>query len=199
MQFGRHVLVIDDHDIFRHGLRALLSDCCPDVTVLEATAIEQVFEAPCPAPDLVLLDIRLPGLSGLDGIAPIKERWPDAVVAILSSLESTEAESEVLARGAAAFISKGEPGERILRRLQSLMEHSVGDASDPVPSPTPLTPRQHEVLTLLCRGLTNKLIARELKLSENTVRRHVQDILENFQVDSRMEAVFVARQRGLVA
>lgn len=199
MQSGKHILLIDDHDIFRHGLRALLSDCCPNVTVLDATTIEQVFEAPYPAPDLVLVDIRLPGLSGLDGIEPIKSRWPAAVVAVLSSLESAEAESEVLARGAAAFISKGEPGERILRRLQCLMEHSIGDAHEQVALPTPLTPRQHEVLSLLCRGLTNKLIARELKLSENTVRRHVQDILENFQVDSRMEAVFVARQRGLVA
>ena len=199
MQSGKHILLIDDHDIFRHGLRALLSDCCPDVTVLDATAIEQVFEVPCPAPDLVLVDIHLPGLSGLDGIEPIRNRWPDAVVAILSSLESTEAESEALSRGAAAFISKGEPGERILRRLQSLMEPSDDDTHEPVASPTPLTPRQHEVLTLLCRGLTNKLIARELKLSENTVRRHVQDILENFQVDSRMEAAFVARRRGLVA
>ena len=198
MQPGKHVLLIDDHDIFRHGLRTLLSDCCPSACVLEAASIEQIFDAPHPDPDLVLLDIRLPGLSGLDGIAPIKARWPHAVVAVLSSLDSSEAQSEVLARGAAAFISKGETSERILRQVEHLLAGPGHPLVETAPSSGPLTPRQCEVLQLLCRGLANKLIARELALSENTVRRHVQDILEHFGVASRSEAVFAAHRRGLV-
>jgi DNA-binding NarL/FixJ family response regulator len=198
MAAGKHILLIDDHDIFRHGLRSLLSDCCPSVCVLEAASIEQIFDAPHPDPDLVLLDLRLPGLSGLDGIAPIKARWPQAVIAVLSSLDGSEAESEVLARGAAAFISKGETSERILRQVEHLLAGPDRPQVHAAPSGAPLTPRQCEVLQLLCRGLANKLIARELALSENTVRRHVQDILEHLRVTSRAEAVFAARRRGLV-
>lgn len=194
---GRHVLIVDDHEIFRCGLRALLSESHAGYRISDAACIEDAIASDLSPPDLVLLDIRLPGISGLDGIACLKSHWPSAVIVVLSSLGGSEAQSEALGRGAAAYISKGEASGRIIRRLESLLADPTTSTVAP-PRHGQLTPRQHEVLLFLCQGLSNKLIARRLALSENTVRRHVQDILEHFQVDSRSEAVFAARRRGLV-
>lgn len=194
---NKHVLLIDDHEIFRRGLRTLLSESYSGCRVSDAASVEQAVGSSFPAPDLVLLDIRLPGVSGLDGIALLKAHWPRVVVAVLSSLEGPEAQTEALARGAAAYVSKGEPSERILRQLEVLLNNSASPAVQAAAPRGQLTLRQREVLQLLCQGISNKLIARQLSLSENTVRRHVQDILEYFQVQSRSDAVFAARRRGL--
>lgn len=194
---GKHVLIVDDHEIFRRGLRILLSESHAGCRVSDVACLEDAVGSDLSTPDLVLLDIRLPGMSGLDGIARLKARWPNAVIAVLSSLDGPEAQSEALARGAAAYISKGEVSERILRRLESLLDDPVAPAVEAASRHGHLTPRQSEVLLLLGQGLSNKLIARKLSLSENTVRRHAQDILEHFQVESRSEAVFAARRRGL--
>lgn len=191
------ILLVDDHAIFRHGLRALLSDVMPMAQVSEAGSLEDALALDIPAPSLALLDIKLPGVGGIDGIALLRQRWPASKVIILSGLEAPEASLEALASGAAAYIAKSESPERILDRIGKALE--VGAApSSPPPQNGHLTQRQREVLDLLCQGLSNKLIARHLVLSENTVRRHVQDILDYFHVESRSEAVFVARRRGLI-
>jgi DNA-binding NarL/FixJ family response regulator len=193
-----HILLIDDHAIFRNGLRLLLDDGMPEVRVSEADSLEAVLCNETPPPDLVLLDIRLPGLSGLDGIALLKQRWPTTVVLILSGLDAPEAVSEALASGAAGHISKAEAADRILERIEVALGTLSLPAAEAEAPGSQLTPRQREILNQLCIGLSNKLIARRLALSENTVRRHVQDILEHFHVESRAEAVFAARRRGIV-
>lgn len=191
------ILLVDDHAIFRHGLRALLSDVMPMAQVSEAGSLEDALALDIPAPNLALLDIKLPGVGGIDGIALLRQRWPASKVIILSGLEAPEASIEALASGAAAYIAKSESPERILDRIGKALEVGAAPASPP-PQNGHLTQRQREVLDLLCQGLSNKLIARHLALSENTVRRHVQDILDYFHVESRSEAVFVARRRGLI-
>lgn len=191
------ILLVDDHAIFRHGLRALLSDVMPMAQVSEAGSLEDALALDIPAPSLALLDIKLPGVGGIDGIALLRQRWPASKVIILSGLEAPEASLEALTSGAAAYIAKSESPERILDRIGKALEVGAAPASPP-PQNGHLTQRQREVLDLLCQGLSNKLIARHLALSENTVRRHVQDILDYFHVESRSEAVFVARRRGLI-
>lgn len=165
--------------------------------VSEAGSLEDALALDIPAPSLALLDIKLPGVGGIDGIALLRQRWSESKVIILSGLDAPEASLEALASGAAAYIAKSESPERILDRIGKALEVGAAQVS-PLPQNGHLTQRQREVLDLLCQGLSNKLIARHLALSENTVRRHVQDILDYFHVEGRSEAVFVARRRGLV-
>jgi DNA-binding NarL/FixJ family response regulator len=191
-----HILLIDDHAIFRHGLRALLTEAMPAARVSEAGSLELALALDIPTPHMTLLDVKLPGASGLDGIAMIRQRWPATRVVMLSGLDAPEATSEAPSSGAVAYVTKGESPERILDKIGKAFR----DDRETAPPPTQngsLTLRQREVLALLCQGLSNKLIARQLGLSENTVRRHVQDILDHFHVESRSEAVFAARRRGL--
>lgn len=190
------ILLVDDHAIFRHGLRALLSDAMPNAQVSEAGSLEMALALDVPGLNLALLDIKLPGIGGIDGIAMIMQRWPATKVIILSGLDTPEAFLEAMASGAAAYIPKSESPERILEEIAKAFEDDTQLRMAP-PLNSHLTQRQREVLDLLCQGLSNKLIARHLMLSENTVRRHVQDILDHFHVESRSEAVFVAQRRGL--
>lgn len=177
--------------------------------VAEASSLEEAMHTSMQDPALVLLDIQLHGLNGLEGIALIKRRWPQALVVILSSEVSPQKVRLAMERGAAAFVSKAEQADRILAVIGQLRQGlpvaaSVSPAlalvveggADAQPL---LTPRQSEVLDLMCQGLSNKLIGRRLNLSENTVRGHVQAVLAALQVSSRSEAGFAARQRGLVS
>jgi DNA-binding NarL/FixJ family response regulator len=193
------ILLIDDHAMFRAGLSMVVAMAIPEAAIFEAASVN---EALLTAPDnisIVLLDIKLNGSSGLEDIVLVKHKWPDVPVLMLSSLDEPETERLALARGAAAFVSKAESADNVIKVIQQLLR---GDfARMPVAtsgSDRRLTPRQREVIELLHIGLSNKLIARKLDLSENTVRRHVQDILEYFHVANRAEAVFAARQQSLV-
>jgi DNA-binding NarL/FixJ family response regulator len=201
------ILLIDDHALFRCGLRMVLAAGIADLEVAEAASLEEAMRSPMENPALVLLDIQLHGLSGLEGIALVKRKWPEAAVVILSSDFAHQNVRLALERGAAAFVSKAEPADKILAVIDqlrrglpvaaassALVPAGEGDASRQL-----LTPRQSEVLDLMCQGLSNKVIGRRLNLSENTVRGHVQAVLAALQVSSRSEAGFAARRRGLVA
>jgi DNA-binding NarL/FixJ family response regulator len=201
------ILLIDDHSLFRCGLRMVLGAAIPDLEVAEAASLEEAMRSPMAEPALVLLDVQLHGLNGLEGIALVKRKWPQAAVVILSSELAPQKVRLALERGAAAFVSKAEPADKILaviaqvRRGLPVGADASGDPADDAATPDHalLTPRQSEVLDLMCQGLSNKVIGRRLNLSENTVRGHVQAVLAALQVSSRSEAGFAARQRGIVA
>lgn len=192
------ILLVDDHAMLRHGLRMLLGEANLGAHVTEAESIEQAMALEVPLPDLILLDLKLPGISGLEGIPLLKRRWPQAIVVMLSALDTPEAMTEALASGAAGYVSKAASPDLMLALIANAMERGGPPAADTSPEEEHLTPRQRDILNLLCLGMSNKLIARQLDLSENTVRRHVQDILQYFQVESRSEAVLAAQRRGLV-
>ncbi len=202
------ILLIDDHALFRRGLRMVLDAEIASLEVAEAASLEEAMQSPMDDPALVLLDIQLHGLNGLEGIALVRRRWPQARVVILSSDASPQKVRLALERGAAAFVSKADPADRILAVIGQLRQGLPAPVDpavapersehDGAPAQPLLTPRQSEVLDLLCQGLSNKLIGRRLNLSENTVRGHVQAVLAALQVSSRSEASFAARQRGLV-
>jgi DNA-binding NarL/FixJ family response regulator len=199
------ILLIDDHAMFRSGLRMVLSSRMTDAEIFEAGSLNEATEGAPEKIDVILLDINLPGLNGLDGIAFLKRKWPLVPVVVLSSQDSPETVRDALARGAVRFVSKADTADRIVALLNRILR---GEYTTPDPQtengqetyvmPQHLTPRQCEVLDLLCQGMSNKLIARRLSLSENTVRSHVQAILNFLEVSSRSEAAFAARRRGLV-
>jgi DNA-binding NarL/FixJ family response regulator len=179
----------------------VLSASMPNTEIFEAGTLDEAIQRAPDMLDVMLLDIKMPGLNGVEGIALLKRRWPLVPVLMLSSLDEPETVRHALARGATAFISKADTADKIVA-LINLVLHGELSVSDSQPKDNDpllhLTPRQCEVLGLLCQGLSNKLIARQLALSENTVRGHVQSILSFLHVSSRSEAALTARQRGLV-
>ncbi|WXL26196.1 response regulator transcription factor [Ectopseudomonas mendocina] len=200
-----HILLIDDHALFRSGISMVLAAGMGDVKISEAESLEQALLLSDDCFDLVLLDHQLGGLNGLDGISLLKRRWPEAKVLMVSAIQDAHIQKEAMDRGAQGFINKAENPARMLELLaQVLAGHLPAPAMPTRSSPSTtatirLSPRQTEVLELLCLGLPNKLIGRRLHLSENTVRGHVQAILQAMQVSSRSEAAFVARLMGLIS
>lgn len=194
------VLLIDDHAMFRAGLSMVINAAIPGTNIVEAGSLDEAMSSTPADVDVVLLDIKLNGLSGLEGIGLLKRKWPLTPILMLSSHDDPETVRLALARGAAGFVSKAETAEKIVEAIHLVLRGHFSALSPATSSPAlrRLTPRQCEVLDLLHQGLSNKLIARQLSLSDNTVRRHVQDILEFFEVVSRAEAVFAARRQGLV-
>ena len=177
----------------------VVSMAMPEVAIFQAASVDEAVSTAPGNIQAVLLDIKLNGSSGLEGLALVRKKWPMAPVLMLSSQDDPETFRLALALGAAAFVSKAETADKIIRVIQQLLQGDfVAAKPGTIASNRRLTQRQREVLVLLHQGLSNKLIARKLELSDNTVRRHVQDILEYFQVANRAEAVFAARQQALV-
>jgi DNA-binding NarL/FixJ family response regulator len=200
MTTTNRILLIDDHAMFRAGLRMVLKSGIANLEIFEASSLNEALSGAPDSVDVVLLDIMLKGVNGLEGIALLKRRWPLVPILMLSSQDEPETVSLALARGAAVFVSKAESAERIVETIHLFLRGEFPALPPTADDTTPrrLTPRQYEVIDLLHQGLSNKLIARQLSLSENTVRRHVQDILALFGVANRSEAVFAARSQGLV-
>lgn len=195
-----HILLLDDHPMFRAGMRMVLDAALSGVTIFEAGATQEAMHSGPDEIDMVLLDVKLIGLSGLDSIALLKRKWPMATIVMLSAEDHPETVSLALTNGATAFVSKAEPAEKIIETVTLVLQGNYSQAAPVLrdDSVRRLTPRQCEVLELLHQGLSNKLIARRLSLSDNTVRRHVQGILEFFGVASRAEAVFAAHYQGQI-
>lgn len=195
------ILLIDDHAMFRSGLRMVLNTGMPGAEIFEASSLHDAMDSAPEKMDVVLLDIKLNGLNGLEGIALLKRKWSQIPILVLSSQDEPETVRLALARGATGFVSKAETAEKIVASVNAALRGELSGLAPAAHSNAPrsLTPRQREVLVLLHQGLSNKLIARQLALSDNTVRRHVQDILEFFGVASRAEAVFAALRQRLIS
>jgi len=204
---NKSILLIDDHAMFRSGMRLLLLAGMNHVQVFEASSLEQALHLKLQTPDVILLDIQLQGVNGLHGMGMIKRQWPFTPVIMLSSIADPETIQASKQKGAVAFVSKSDTDKKII----SIIEHLFSNSSlDQVLSPpdreelrtqasSQLTPRQYEVLDLLCEGLSNRAIAERMQVSEYTVRGHVQGLLAVLRVNSRSAALFKARKLGLLA
>jgi DNA-binding NarL/FixJ family response regulator len=211
------VLLVDDDDLMRAGLKAVLSSDERVEVVGEAgsgrAAVERVRVL---RPDLVLMDVRMPDLDGIAATREVVSASPDVKVVILTTFEQDDYIFGALNAGASGFLLKRSGPEELLAAIQtvaagdSLLSPSVTRtvidrmARQPTPEIGPsrllddLTPREHEVLVLLARGLSNSEIAAELVIEESTVKTHVKRILMKLRLRDRIQAVVFAYESGLV-
>ena len=196
-------MLIDDHVLFRTGMRLILGDGpLPLGEPLEAGSIAEALTTPH-AIDVVLLDVELPGISGIDGLALIKRRWPQAAIVMLTANDDPERMRQATQRGAHAFVSKTASAEHIRRVVQQALAGTLQLVAEALPHAavqpgTALSARQLDVLALMCEGMSNKAIANRLFLSENTVRNHVVAVLRHFEASTRTEAVTIAQRTGVI-
>lgn len=203
---GLSILIIDDHDLFRTGLNMILMQDERINTVLEAGSVMDALNHKQSGIDLILSDIQMPGLNGLDGIKVLKETYSDTPIIMLSASDATDDMQEALNAGAEGFLDKSSSAKMIIDAVMLVMKGRQCFPEDKDLTKektnhnrsTELTARQLEVLSLLCEGKSNKVIARELDLSENTVRVHVSAILSILNVSSRSEAILVAQKQKLI-
>lgn len=198
----RQLIVIEDHAIFRAGLISLVENLS-DVSIAEAASVEAAL-ASAIVPHLILLDIQLSGMSGLEGMVDLRQRWPDVSIIVISANDSYANAQAALRAGASAFLSKSDASQTISSVISKALDNRLADkhisttVQKRVEMLPKLTERQIEVMQLLAQGYSNKTIGQMLHISENTIRWHVCAMISALQVSSRTEAVFVARNLGLV-
>jgi DNA-binding NarL/FixJ family response regulator len=208
-------LIADDHALFRDGLRLQLESHDPSMQVLEAADFDAVFEQvrETDPPNLILIDLAMPGMDWRQALPLLRKRCPDAAVVIVSASDAREDILAALNSGAAGYIPKSSPGKVMLRALELVLSGGiyvppevlswVGRTGKPAAASEvtvahSLTPRQNEVLSLMAEGQSNKKIARALDLSEGTVKLHVAAVLKALGADNRTQAVLVAVRTGVL-
>jgi len=198
------VLVVDDHPIMRLGIAAII-DAQKDMAVCgEAGCGEDAVRLFRESkPDVTLMDLRLPGMSGLDALRAIRGEDVGARCLVLTTYEGDEDIHQALAAGAAGYLIKAMSNDTLvdaLRRVHAGKRFVPASVAQSLAARTPnsdLSPREREVLALMVRGRTNKDIGAELRITEATVKCHVSVILERLGVNDRTQAVVAALQRGL--
>jgi DNA-binding NarL/FixJ family response regulator len=199
------VLCVDDHPIVREGVAAIIN-LQPDMILAgsAATGGEALARFAELSPDVALVDLRLPDMTGFELIKKMRDQSPNARIIVLSSHEGDVDIQRALEAGAQGYVVKGIVRDELLdiirsvhagkRRLpaavaQTLAEHMAEE---------PISPRELEVLSLMAAGKRNKEIAGELSIAEDTVKMHVRNILSKLQVSDRTEAVTIALRRGII-
>ena len=201
-KFG--VLVVEDHPIMRLGIAAIIN-AQPDMKVCAQaeSGIEAVRMFRTHRPDVTLMDLRLPGMSGLDALRAIRKDDPAARCVVLTTYEGDEDIHQCLAAGAAGYLIKAMSHETLvdaLRKVHAGTRFLPAPVAESLALRTPnsdLSPREREVLSIMVHGKSNKDIAGALGITEATVKCHVSVILERLGVTDRTQAVIAALQRGL--
>lgn len=214
------LIVADDHKLFRDGLVSLLGSTGDIKVVGEAsTGREAVEKASKIKPDLILMDIRMQGMNGIDAARELTEACPGTRCIMLTMVERDESILAALQAGADGYILKGADKEEVLRiiraaargetlfgkdvgpRVKTFFRRAKGSIAPNLQSTAigGLTDREQELLDLMARGMNNSQIARQLHISPKTVSNHVSNIYGKLQVSDRVEAVLLAREAGLGA
>lgn len=209
------ILLIDDHTLFRSGIRALLQRQADFEIVDEAAdGVEGIKRAKQHRPDVILLDLNMPGLSGLEALQLLVEDLPDSAVIVLTVSEEAEELATALRSGARGYLLKNIETEALtsaIRRAaagepvisEAMTAKLVQQFRAPAPAPVrhddtaKLTAREREIVQGLARGESNKEIARDLGVAESTVKIHVQNILKKLNLASRVQVAVYAVERGL--
>jgi DNA-binding NarL/FixJ family response regulator len=212
------MLLVDDHALFRGGLKSLLQELGGDLVLDEAANYVQALErATANRYDLILLDLNMPGLNRLDALTALRQAVPEIPVVVLSGEDEPAVVRAAIERGAMGFIPKSATPEVLIQALRLVLAHGVylpvgvldaasvaapaqsgpGAEAAPAPALPGLTPRQMSVLRYVIQGKPNKVIARELDITEATVKAHLSSVLRAFGVRNRTEAVYAAAKMGL--
>ncbi|MEP7276120.1 MAG: response regulator transcription factor [Betaproteobacteria bacterium] len=203
------ILVVDDHPLIVHALERWLPQADPSLGVLRAANRDQVLTVLARHPDcaLVLLDLALPGARGLDLLVELRHDHPQLPVVVLSATHDRATVGAALAAGARGYVSKTASPDALVDAIHTVLAGGRGVTTDiaraaPAVPGIPaqalgLTQRQAEVLQLLVQGKPNKLICRDLRLSEGTVKVHVSAILRALNVRSRSQAIVELARRGV--
>jgi DNA-binding NarL/FixJ family response regulator len=208
------VLIVDDHPLFRDGLRALLNSLEQTVTAGEAASGEEaVALAAAAQPDIVLMDLHLPGLNGIEATRQILRASPHIGVIVVTMYEDDDSVFAAMRAGARGYVLKGADQAEIVRAIQAvangealfgpsiarrLIHFFATQPAGRLPAVFPeLTDREREVLDLIARGHNNTEISQLLSLSPKTVRNHVSNIFNKLQVADRAQAIVRAREAGL--
>jgi DNA-binding NarL/FixJ family response regulator len=213
------VILIDDHEMARRGLRAMLSAADWIEVVGEGDSCESGLKlADELEPDMVLLDIRMPGLDGLACLERIKARHPRMAVVIVTLYDDRRYVLEAIRRGAAGYLLKDATTAEVIQKLHNVANGQLAvepqllrealAIRDEAPSAAEsarqraeqyaLTPREHDVLLLVADGLTNKEIGGRLSITEDTVKKHVQNIIWKLRAADRTQAAILALKLGLL-
>jgi two-component system NarL family response regulator len=199
------VLVVDDHPMIRAGLTATI-DPEPDMTVVASasTGREGLEQYRQHQPDVMLIDLKMPEMGGVEAIRTIRAEFPSAKIIVVSTYQGDEDIFRALEAGAVTYLLKDMLAEKMVGIIRE-----VAGGGRPIPPEVAqrltdrmfqaaLTTREVEVLRLVARGMRNKEIAADLKISDETVQGHVKNILAKLSVHDRTEAVAVAIRRGIV-
>ena len=199
------VLSVDDHPLLRDGVAALIGNQTDMVLIAEASngreALEQFRRH---RPDVTLMDLQMPDMSGIDAMSAIRGEFPDARIIVLTTHAGDVLVARALKAGAHAYLLKGLLRKELLETIRAvhagqkrvspeiaaeIAEHATDDA---------LTPREIDVLRLIARGNANKIIAAELSLTEETVKSHIRNIFSKLGANDRTHAVAIGLKRGII-
>jgi DNA-binding NarL/FixJ family response regulator len=208
------IVLADDHPVYRDGLRALI-DRSPDLELVgeAATGTEAVAIAAASMPGVVLMDIRMPGMTGIEATRQILEARPETRILVLTMSEDDDSLFAAMRAGARGYLPKDADSEDLVRAIRAVAGGDVifgesiatrlqsffkADRARPATDPFPeLTDREDEVLELIARGQSNAEIARQLQITDKTVRNHVANVFNKLHVADRSQAIVRAREAGL--
>jgi DNA-binding NarL/FixJ family response regulator len=203
------IVVVDDHPIVRQGLVATLDDESDfEVVGAVSSAEEAIPVVGRQAPDVVLLDLELPGISGVEAIPRLREASPETRALVFTAYDTDERVLSAVRAGAGGYLLKGAAVTEIAAAIRAvaaggtaLAPSAAAKLADAVRAPRgagPLTAREREVLRLIAEGLPGKQIATALGISERTVKFHTASLIRKLGADNRAQAVALAAQRGLL-
>ena len=205
------ILIVEDQTLMRQGLKIIL-DLEPGLQVVGQAADGEsgVHMALDLRPDLILMDIQMPGMNGIEAIAAICAVWPEARIIILTTFGRDDYVFQGVRAGAVGFMLKDAPADHLIQTIRrvhagqvfiqpEIASRLLRELITPQDSPVePLSEREREVLVLLAQGHSNREIAEQLVLAEGTVKNHVSNILGKLQAENRTQAAEIARRHGLV-
>jgi DNA-binding NarL/FixJ family response regulator len=208
------VLIIDDHAVMREGLAALLGQSRESAVIWQARQAEDAFQIleTCGDLDIVIIDLILPGLSGLSAISELSRRRPDTPIIVLSSSEAAQDAKQAFAQGAMAYVPKSASHATLMTAIGLVLEGEMyvpplvldflsqpaAETGLSTDETIKLTERQIEILGYIGSGCSNKVIARELSLSEKTVKAHVSAIFRALKVSNRYQAISAGKRAGML-